>query len=166
MSAIRNVLSYTDRVRLKRRLHAIDSQLAGNDPDIPRRFKDQMRSDFRGDESLLRREKEKLTRVLSQGEPVHLNKRERIRIEKMVEKDKAWLQKQMVPQHYLDNSTYQNKQGIINRNSREFRKAVKEGLREHTPEFQARATRYKNIMRTLDPSDPEISNLENIRPEK
>jgi hypothetical protein len=35
---------------------------------------------------------------------------------------------------------------------------------ENSPEFSKAATEWKNIMRTLDPHDPNVANLENIRP--
>lgn len=46
----------------------------------------------------------------------------------------------------------------------DFEKAVKQQMEFQTnPKMQQAVTRYKNIMRRVDPKDPTLSNIENLR---
>jgi len=172
MSAILNrpgrVLSVREREHIRNRLRASEAALQGqivvptNKQIGPEgmsarregRFRGFMRDDVREDEGLLRAKIARDKRLLAQGDPGSLSKRERVTLEKDMAAQREWLRRHMCPKKLF----------YVKSSSPNFERATKACLREHTEEYKRRAAQYKQAMRQLDPDNPAASNLENIRP--
>ena len=152
------VLSYTERKRIAREIETRKRRIDGFHDGVPDRLKRFMDDSFREDPGMLRRRIAQLGKVLSNGSPDSLSKREIVARERMISEDKEWLQKRMVPKaHYYMQEKSDNRA--------EFQKVVQGCMNEQTPEFKKRAARLKNNLREIDPDNPNASNLETIRPD-
>jgi hypothetical protein len=157
------VLSLRERVRINRELDHERKVLKGENPDIPRRMHQFIDPAVREDKRMVQSRIRKLERVLSNGSPDSLSKRERVAKERMVQEDREWLEKNMVPRTHINLGW----RDIRDRRTtqKEYDKAVKGCVVEHSPEFNKRAERFKNNMREIAPDDPEASSIETIRPD-
>jgi hypothetical protein len=156
------VLSYGERERIKKAIDADRKRLIGETEGIPNRFQRHIDVAVKEDPRILRRNIEKLERVLSEGSPDSLTKHERNKREKLIEQDKVWLQSRMVPKKYFNIGWRDIKDGRATKN--EYDQAVQGLVKENSPGFQRRADRLKNNLREIDPDNPSSSNLEDIRP--
>jgi hypothetical protein len=108
---------------------------------------------------------ERNKRALATMDPANmkLSGAERQRWEKRYEELKEWLSNRMITveeQNYFPSASDHVK-------DQNYRKAVAHAVSadgEHSNEFISRAHEYKRLARVLWPEDPDMSNLENIRP--
>ena len=97
----------------------------------------------------------KIDRALANGASDSISEAEKVAIERRSREHEEFFKKNMNTR----------KATGLPYNHPDFSKAVQAGLREHSPEFQKRATDWKNIQRQLNPDDASASNLERIRPD-
>jgi len=157
-------LSYGERQRIKRILDSEGRRLNGVTEGIPNRFQRAIDEKFREKHpEEIRANMKKLERVLSEGSPDSISKRERIAKEKLAAKEREWLQSQMVSRKAYHIGWRDIKEGRATK--AEYDKAVRGCVVEQSSQFAKHANRYKNLMREIDPENPDASNIENIRPE-
>lgn len=159
----RSVLSYGDRERIKRSLDQERKRLQGYTEGVPNRYQKFIDEKVREDPTRIRRNIGKLEKILSDGSPDSLSKSEKTAREKMIQQDREWLQGHMVSRKAYHIGWRDIKEGRATK--ADYDKAVQGCVKEQSPEFQARANRYKNNMREIDPDNPGSSNIETIRPE-
>lgn len=87
---------------------------------------------------------------------------ERQKAAKEMREHELWLKKNMLTTYEMGafpSSTEINK-------DQNYRKAVEKSVHQEVgnPEFKKRARRYKELARRLEPNDPELSNIERLRP--
>lgn len=146
----RRINTATENVGLKNRLkqHDVDNKPQSSFEYVPD-----------GEKSPL--ETATIARVkntLVKGEVGSLSKVELARLEKHEKELRVWLRSKMLTRKEME-----LKPGPDPR----FRQAVNAlSKSEMTPEFVQVASRWKNVRRQLDPSDPNVGNLELIRPVK
>jgi hypothetical protein len=107
------------------------------------------------DDAAVRGRIRKFQRMLGNGESDSIGASERIAIEGRAKEHEEFFRKNMLSR----------KATCLSYSDPEFQKAVRLGLAEQTPEFQKRATDWKNIQRQLSPEDATASNLERLRPD-
>lgn len=97
----------------------------------------------------------RLERQLRDGSPRPLDRRQRQALEKRIREDEEWLKSRLTPRRLYN----------VPQKHPDFRESLKNVKREFSPEFQARAERWKNNRRLQEPESPEASNLETLRPD-
>jgi hypothetical protein len=155
----RRILTPTEREHLKDRYDQNEAEkkgvIEGVDPRLAREGYD---PSVQGNTRYLDEENKRIKEVLARGEPEDVAREKKAAMERRKKELADYLASKMVP-----------KTGTAMRPGRDpgFRKAVNMMARnENSAEFAKAASEYKNIMRTLDPHDPEAANLENIRPKE
>lgn len=165
----RGFLSVGEREYLLRKIREKEHSLAGKivvpenkkaagegmDPRRLGRLEQHLNPEFSEDKGLMRRQINRLNDVLRKGSADGLSKRDKTKAERQVAEDKEWLRGRMCPR-----TLFQKKYS-----DPEFEKAKNACMKEHDPEFQKRASRFKSNMRMIDPDNRNASNLENIRPD-
>lgn len=170
MSAIFNnkvrPLSAREREHVRNRLRQSEQSLAGKivvpgnkrigseglDPRRQGHYEEFLRTDIQEDQGLLRAKIERDKKLLAQGEPSSMTRKERDAIAKQVVKDREYIQKIMCPKPLFN----------LKESDPDFQKAVAACRREHTVQYQKVAGRLKENMRRIDPDAD--SNLEKLRP--
>lgn len=175
------VLSLRERERFRREIADRERALEGHIV-IPRlgngkaegmserrqgRWESHLDRSVREDSGMLRAQIQMMKRQLEQSSPRDLSRKEKRILEKQAEEDREYLKRNMVP-----SKLYNQPSVILRGESRTpnpvFEKAQKAVYEKEVAnrEFQARANRYKNIMRELAPDDPAASNIEQFRQKK
>ncbi len=164
----RRILSPFERARLKDQIRVTEGRMQGH-IDVPtnasineqglaerRRgyMERHMRTDISEDKALLKKNLDHLKRTLERGTPPSLSRDQRAKLEKQMAEDREFLKKNMTPK-----ALYYAKA-----NSPEFETAKQAVSREFKPDFQARAERFIQAKRALDPDDVERNNIEKLRP--
>jgi hypothetical protein len=152
----------TIRNRLKQNEEALTGRIVvptnkrigseGMDPRRQGHYESFMRDDVKEDAGLIRANIARDKRILEAGDPHNIDRRQRQKIEKEVERDRAWVQKEMCPKTLFN----------VQVNHPDYQQAVKACMREHTEEYKRVASRLKENLRRLDPDGS--SNLEAFRP--
>ena len=88
--------------------------------------------------------------------------RERQQAVKEMRGHELWLKKHMLTTYEM--GAYPSSTDIAK--DRNYRNAVDKSFKQEVgnPEFQRRASRYKELARRLEPDDPELPNIERLRP--
>lgn len=92
-------------------------------------------------------------KALKNQSPVELDRKDRLKLERMMAKDREWLKKNMVSR----------RMNSLSPKHPDFNDAVTKCEKEHSDEFKSVANRYKNAMRQLEPNDPNAANIEKLR---
>lgn len=145
----RRILTPAENKSLTRQIrdHEEDQKPGGPDYYVPER------QNSPEEAATIRRAK----RTLARGEVGSMSRGEKAQVEKREKELANYLTTSM-----LSKAEMALKPGIDTR----FRKAVNEHSRvEMSSEFQKAAAEWKNCRRRLDPHDPNIGNLEYIRPD-
>jgi hypothetical protein len=100
---------------------------------------------------------QRIKKTLDNGTPGSLSASEKSRLESEAKTLRGWLRSKMLTRRQASLRAGPDPA---------FRKAVNQmAQNENSLEFVRRAERWKNIMRQLDPDDPNVANLETIRPD-
>lgn len=161
-----NPLSVREREHIRNRIRQNEQALnghivvpgnratAGEGMDSRRQgqYESFLRTDIKEDSGLLRAKIARDKKILDAGDPRHIDRKGRAKIEKQVQADSEFVQKHMCPQSLF----------YVKSDHPEFQKAIKACGREHTEQYKRVAGRLKTNMRRLDPDGD--SNLERLRP--
>jgi hypothetical protein len=169
------VLSVREREKLRREINERERSLEGHIvvPHVPGagpegmserrlgRWEGFIDKNVREDPRLLQSQIRNLKRVLDQGNPRNLSRREKQMLERQVAEDREYFKRNMVP-----SKTYFQKSVVDGRANPEFDSASKAVFDKEVgnKEFQKRANRFINNMRELDPENPDSANMEKFRP--
>lgn len=165
----RESLSHSMRARYKREIANARSEMngglvvpsaRGKDGEavvMPRRRLEYLaqfdRADVRPDSGILSNRIRRMEKALAGSGTNPLSPDAKMSLEKEASTLRSWLSSKMVPKSHSG----------IGYSHPDFQKAVKQGVNECLPDFQAKAGRYKSIMREIAPNDPDAANLERIR---
>lgn len=152
----RRLLTPTERDGIRREIGEIENDRAGIMEGVPHRFLGGIDQDVKGDERLLDKRQKRLQSVLDVGTPEPIARSERVALETEEKRLRDSLQSRMITRKMM-----QLRPGTM-----EFTKARNAlAKQEMSAEFSRDAASWKNIRRRLDPEDPDVSNLEQLRPE-
>lgn len=166
MSAIaerRRVMPQQERERIAREVKEEQRDMAGDFKEVSRAGKKFLMT--RPDAGKLRNNQKVIDRklkALRDGDPGSLSKIEKARLEKRKAELLEKCRKRMVPQE--DVRLTPSEKGASNP---DFSKAVNFMAKgEHSQDYLRDAHELKNILRRLDPEDPQAGNLERYRPKR
>lgn len=154
----RRVMSHTERERFTDQMEQNKREMGGHiegeenvGPKARQVLEDQ------SDKQYLKERQQRLGRALKAGSAGPLTGSERARAEKSEKELRGWLSSKMVPKDAT----------MLRPGSSNFNKAKNMMVKNElgNPEFQQKASEWKNIQRALRPEDPDAANLENIRPQ-
>ena len=152
----RRILSPGETEGLKRELATIEADRGGIAEGVPHRMQGFIDQDVKMDAGIMDARERKIRRVLADGSPEPLTGEARAKLEA----DEKSLRARLVAK-MLNRKMMSLKPGTM-----EFTKARNMlAQNEMSAEFNRDASMWKHIRRQLDPADPDIANLENIRPD-
>lgn len=114
------------------------------------------------DEDAVRKRINRTKRALEALSPKRLAGAARQKAVKEMREHEAWLKKNMLSTY--DMGAFPNPTDMSKDHN--YRKAVDKSFKQEVgnPEYNRRAMRVKELARILEPDDPELSNLERLRP--
>lgn len=114
------------------------------------------------DEDAVRKRIQRTKRALEAMSPKKIEGTARQKAVKEMREHEAWLKKNMLTTY--DMGAYPNPTDMSKDHN--YRRAVDKSFKQEVgnPEFQRRAMRVKELARLLEPDDPEMCNLERLRP--
>jgi hypothetical protein len=161
----RRILNTTERANLRRKIEMSKLDAAGEIPEADRRMKQNIHflKDKKSNIDQRALYDTRASRIaLDKGDVEELSPTEKDSLEREKKKLAEWLTGKMVPaKMFYANKT--NSNGSLNP---VYRKAVNAILKtELSREFTEKAHQWQNICRMLEPDNPEVGNLEELRPE-
>lgn len=152
----RRILGASEREGLERQLSTIEADRRGDIEGIPRRMQGFIDRDVDVNRGIMDAREKRIRGVLSSGAATSLSSEERTKLESDEKKMRENLSARMISRKMMN----------LRPGSLEFTKARNlMAKNEMSAEFNRDAMVWKNMRRQLDPNDPDIANLENIRPE-
>lgn len=152
----RRILGATEREGLERQLSTIESDRRGDIEGVPRRMQAFVDRDVDVNRGIMDAREKRIRNVLASGAAAPLSQEERSRLESDEKQLREKLSARMISRKMM----------TLRPGSLDFTKARNMmAKQEMSPEFNKEAMVWKNMRRRLDPADPDIANLENIRPE-
>jgi hypothetical protein len=152
----RRILGASEREGLERQLATIESDRRGDIEGVPRRMQGFVDRDVDVNRGIMDVREKRLRSVLASGAVAPLSQEERTRLESDEKRLRERLSEKMISRKLLS----------LRPGSLDFTKARNAmAKQEMSSEFTKDAMVWKNMRRQLDPTDPDIANLENIRPE-
>lgn len=152
----RRILGASEREGLERQLATIESDRRGDIEGIPRRMQGFVDRNVDINRGIMDVREKRLRNVLASGAASSLSPEERAKLEADEKKLRGTLSERMLSRKMM----------TLRPGSLEFTKARNlMAKNEMSQEFNRDAMLWKNMRRQLDPNDPDIANLENIRPE-
>lgn len=152
----RRILGATEREGLERQLSTIEADRRGDIEGVPRRMQGFVDRDVDVNRGIMDTREKRIRNVLASGTAAPLSQEERSRLESDEKQLREKLSARMISRKMM----------TLRPGSLDFTKARNlMAKQEMSPEFNKEAMVWKNMRRRLDPTDPDIANLENIRPE-
>jgi hypothetical protein len=150
------IMGAQERQDLEDRLQMLEAEKNGQVNGLPERLQRHMDPSRKSNPRRLDFQINRIKRLLSEGAPDSPDKYDQQALEKEKVQLEDWLKGKMVPVTGTE----------LRPGPRpEFRKAVNlMAKNENSTEFHKKAMRWKEIVRQLEPEDPDAENLENIRP--
>lgn len=137
-------------------MSTIEADRRGDIEGIPRRMQGFIDRDVDVNRGIMDVREKRIRGVLSSGAATSLSSEERAKLESDEKKMRETLSARMISRKMM----------TLRPGSLEFTKARNlMAKNEMSTDFNRDAMVWKNMRRQLDPNDPDIANLENIRPE-